>query len=547
MDQDSSFISHTSCEACGSSDGNAIYSNSTTYCFACQKSGKYDLQEEASMEFEVITDYIPATEIRGLQERKITKPVMAHYGCTVKTDPKTGEFLEHWYPYSKNGEVVGHKIRGVADKRFSSKGDLKQTELFGQKEFQGGGKKLVITEGELDAMALAQAFQDKYNRIFPVVSVPSGAQSAAKAILTNREWVRSFDEVILMFDMDEPGQAALSEAAKVVGADKVKIAKLKAKDPSAELIEFGSDALVNTIWNAAPWQPAGVINAKDAWEDYMADKDAIYQPFPGFLTTLNERIHGLRLGSITMLTSGTGCGKTTFVKEVCYDILQNTNDMIGLVSLEESTAETIRGFISLDLNKRVGLPNVVTTEEEEKAAFERTLGTGRTIILDHNGSCEDASLVEKLEFMALSGCKYLVLDHISIAVSEAADGNTNGAIDSLMSTLLKLCKRHDIHIMVISHLRKVGGGSLAFEAGGDIQMDDLKGSGSLKQISAQVISLSRNLSAEDERDRNTVKVSVLKDRFTGATGPAGCFRYDQKTGRLERAEAVDSNGFHNGG
>lgn len=530
------FLGHESCEACGSSDAKAIYEGGTSYCFACQNWERFEEEEVSVEEFEVIQPTAGAPEdVRGFKERRITKQISEFFG--VRSKVVNGEITEHWYPYGD-----AWKKRTVETKQFVAVGNKKNAGLFGQHLFSSG-RKLVITEGELDAMAMAQAFQEQTGKIWPVVSVPDGAQSAAKALLKERDWVRGFDEVIIMFDQDEPGIKAAQEAAKIVGADKAKIAKLTRKDPSEVLVEDGSGALRDAFWNAEKWQPAGIINGKDIWDTYQAEKDAVYQEFPVFLGRLNKNIHGVRAGSITMLTSGTGCGKTTFVKEFIYNILMTTDEHIGLVSLEESVAETARGFISLALDKRVGLPGVETTEAEEREAFDRTLGTGRVLMLDHQGSCEDSSLVDKLEFLALSGCKYIVLDHITIAVSETADGNTNAAIDALMSTMLKMTKRHDCHITCISHLRKVGGGDKSFEDGGDISMDDLRGSGSLKQISAQVIALSRNLSAESDLERNTVKVKVLKDRWTGATGWAGAYRFDFKTGRLENAAMTDEHGF----
>ena len=539
--EESQFIGHTSCEACGSSDANAQYDNGTTYCFACQTWDNPVEEEQAIEDFDEVVPFTVPEVHKGFRDRLITKAIAEHYGVTVRLDD--GEIAEHWYPYTKDGVVTGYKVRTVADKQFKAVGDKKKADLFGQSLFHPGGNRVIITEGELDALAVAQASHDKYGRVYPVVSVPDGAQSAAKACLQHREWLRSFGEVILMLDNDEHGIAAASECAKVIGADKVKIAKLSTKDASDEYIKAGESAIHQAMWNAAPWQPAGIMNAKDAWEIYTSEKDAEYQEFPPFLRKLNERIHGVRTGSITMLTSGTGCGKTTFVKEFVYNILTTTDESIGLVSLEESVSETVRGFLSLDLNKRVGIPGVDVSEEEEKAAFDRTLGTGRVYMLDHQGSCEDSDLTDKLEFLAVSGCKYIVLDHITIAVSESRDGNTNAAIDALMSELLKITKRHDCHVTCISHLRKVGQADKSFEDGGDISMDDLRGSGSLKQISAQVIALSRNLSAESDRERHTVKVKVLKDRWTGSTGWAGCYRFDGETGRLENAVEIDENGF----
>jgi twinkle protein len=63
---------------------------------------------------------------------------------------------------------------------------------------------ITITEGEIDALSVSQAFRNKY----PVVSVPNGAQSAAKALAENYEYLDKFDKIVLMFDMDKPGREA---------------------------------------------------------------------------------------------------------------------------------------------------------------------------------------------------------------------------------------------------------------------------------------------------------------------------------------------------
>jgi len=152
-------------------------------------------------------------------------------------------------------------------------------------------------------------------------------------------------------------------------------------------------------------------------------------------------------------------------------------------------------------------------------------------LLDHQGSVSDNSLMEKIEFMAASGCKFIYLDHITLAVSEV-DGSVNESMDKLMSDLLKCCKKFDVWIGVVSHLRKTGGGTKTFEEGANITEDALKGSGSLKQIAFQIIGFSRNKYEEDEFERQRVKISVLKNRFTGFTGPAGHARFDSDTGRL---------------
>ncbi|NIR15301.1 MAG: toprim domain-containing protein, partial [Desulfobacterales bacterium] len=67
-----------------------------------------------------------------------------------------------------------------------------------------------ITEGYLDAMSVSQVQNHKW----PVVSVPNGAAGAANAIRKNLKWLEdNFEEIVLMFDMDEDGQKAALECA----------------------------------------------------------------------------------------------------------------------------------------------------------------------------------------------------------------------------------------------------------------------------------------------------------------------------------------------
>jgi len=69
-------------------------------------------------------------------------------------------------------------------------------------------------------------------------------------------------------------------------------------------------------------------------------------------------------------------------------------------------------------------------------------------------------------------------------------------------------------------------------------MDDIRGSGSIKQISFDIIAFARNMNAEKDVERNQIKMAVLKARFTGLTGPVEGARFNHKTGRLEALDFV---------
>jgi twinkle protein len=528
------FLHHMSCLKCDSSDGYGAYDDGWGKCFSCDESYKWDTQEEKevtqtifkkeamagpSLSIEDISQY--AT--RGFRERGIPKPITEFFGVKAGVD-STGNITEHFYPYGVD-RTVGYKIRKLP-KEFRSVGTIEG--LFGQQQFNGG-KRLVIVEGEIDAMSVAYAYHQRHNgKIYPVVSLPSA--SGLKQLLAQRDWVRRFDEVILMLDNDEAGQKALAEACKIVGVDKVKIAKLRTKDANEELMTHGPTAVLEAIWDAQPWSPAGILQGQELWDKFMERQATESVPYPACLEGVNEKTKGMRFGEVDLFTSGTGSGKSTVIKEIILHVKETTPDSIGIISLEESPGDTVEKFIGMQMQKN--LSEIELTPEEQMESFEQVFGDKRIKILDHQGSVSDDSLMNKIETLALMGCKYLILDHITLAVSEV-EGDTNSAIDKVMSDLLKIAKKHDVWLGVISHLRKVGGGGKAFEEGRIPSLDDIKGSGSIKQISFQVIAFARNLIAQDNRERNTIKIRVLKSRFTGRTGDAGGALYNEDTGRLE--------------
>ena len=248
---------------------------------------------------------------------------------------------------------------------------------------------------------------------------------------------------------------------------------------------------------------------------------------------LNEKLKGMRFGEITLWTSGTGSGKSTLLREIVYHLIKTTKDSIGILSLEEGPPETARKLAGMALNKNPAKEEIPL--EELKIGYDELFGEDRIMVLDHQGSISDGSIMNFMEFMCLSGVKYLFIDHITILASEGAQGLTgNEAIDKTMNDLLRIAKKYDVWIGLISHLRKTDNQGKSFEEGKLPSMDDIKGSGSIKQISMDIIGFSRNTVSEDPMERNTIKTKVLKCRYTGLTGPSGSFYYDFDTGRLKK-------------
>ena len=420
-------------------------------------------------------------------------------------------------------------------KEFTVIGGLGSVKLFGESSFQAGGKRLVITEGEEDALAIAEAYNQYNGKIYPVVSIPSS--SNLNPVRTSRDFIRSFDEVILWTDGDDAGKRARDQLAKLIGYDvSLKVASSSEKD-ACDQMKKGYRTVLESIWNATKYNPQGILTSKDLWKE-LEDYNKIESlPYPAAFTGLNRCLKGMRGGEITLWTSGTGAGKSTMLREIAWHILQTTEDKVGIISLEESPAETAKKMAAMALNRNPAEENLEL--EELRQGFDSVFGDDRVLVLDHAGAITE-SIVEQLNYMAIQGCKYLFVDHITILVSEGAEGLTgNEAIDKVMNDLLRVAKTHNVWIGLVSHLRKLQTAGKSFEGGIMPSLDDIRGSGSIKQISNDIIAFSRN----SEEGDNKIDMRVLKCRYTGLTGNAGCVMYDRDTGRLNPCEGSTDDDF----
>jgi twinkle protein len=547
------------CLKCDSTNARQVYEDLTSFCFSCRKWFKPQEGEEPEPKRSYgLREIAPRTTINDIELcpskplllRKITTPVMEFFGVKTQTDT-SGNISAHFYPY-ENGRA--YKCRWLP-KEFGwiPKGEP-SADLFGRDKFNSGGKRVIVVEGEIDVMSVAQASFERYQgKIYPVVGMSSSVM--IKSLLDHRDWLRSFDEVVLFLDQDEAGQKALKEAIKIIGTDKVKIVKSNLKDANEVLVTSGSAELMRLIFDAAPYIPAGMISTSEIWARMVARQNQVAIPYPPCVRGLNMKLRGVRGGEISLFISGTGSGKSTLMKETAIHLVNFQDKLtliiddinsrlepdqepvlpfeikVGIVSLEEPPEETGSKLAAMQLRRNPEEEHISLSDL--KKGFDEIFHNDNIMLLDHQGSMNDSSIIDKLEHMILSGCTHLIVDHITILVSEGAAGLTgNEAIDKVMNDLLRLTTRYpNVWIGLVSHLRKTSTGK-PFEQGEMPSIDDIKGSGSIKQVSHDIIAFCRNMTDEDEDERNHIMMSVLKCRRTGKTGPVPGAKYDSKTGRL---------------
>ena len=177
------------CPNCGSKDNLARYSDGHAWCFGCghyeHPDGKTEIRERKSSTAKGLIE----GEYRGIKSRGITEATCRHFGYQVS---QSNGKVCHIAPYrDSDGAVVAQHIR-YPGKRFAWTGDAKKAILFGQHLWRDGGKMLVVTEGELDAMSVSlvllrksgehllkqEVFYGARNQVYDGVQARGGAPSA---------------------------------------------------------------------------------------------------------------------------------------------------------------------------------------------------------------------------------------------------------------------------------------------------------------------------------------------------------------------------------
>jgi len=520
--EESTFLHHAPCPHCGSSDANSVYDDGHQFCFACQT---YTASEDGGTPQQVPTkrnkDLITG-EFRPFPKRKLTEETARKFGYQFG---KLGGVSVQIAPYfDKDGNLVAQKIR-TPSKDFKVLGDISSALPYGA-QLWGKGKKLVVTEGEIDCMSVSQAQGNKW----PVVSIPNGAQGAKKHMVKNFEFYDGFAEIVLMFDQDEPGRKAAQECAELFSPGKAKIAALPLKDANELLVAGREQEIIQAVWNAKPYRPDGIISGEDLWTE--VSKEDLIQSVPYPWRVLNEVTRGARKGELVTLTAGSGVGKSAIVREIAHHLIQS-GETVGMIMLEENPKRTALGLMGIALDKPLHLTREGVSPEDLRNAFSSTVGSGRVFLYDHFGSSDIDNLVNRVRYLARGcGCNWIILDHLSIVISGLGDGDERRLIDNAMTYLRTLVEETGVGLFLVSHLRRPEGDK-GHEQGAKTALSQLRGSHSIAQLSDMVIGLERNQQGDNP---NTTTIRVLKNRFSGETGIAGYLAYSQETGRLIETE-----------
>jgi len=378
-------------------------------------------------------------------------------------------------------------------------------------------------------MTVSQMQQNKW----PVVSVPNGAQGAAKSIAEAIEWLEGYEQVIFMFDQDDAGKEAVKECCEMLSPGKSFIARLPMKDANECLLNGRGKDIIQAMWDAKAYRPDGVIDIETLVEEASADIEmGLDWPW----AALTEKTYGRRRGELYGFGGGTGCGKSTLFKQVAMHVLKNDHLPVGLIMLEEPPKLTAKTLAGMMMGLRVHVPGVEYDREELKRTIAG-LG-GKVFMYDHFGSMSFEVIREKIRYMVRAlGIRDIFLDHLT-ALAASIDTDERKAIDKIMAKLSSLTQELDCTIYYVSHLTTPDG--KAHEEGGRVLEKQFRGSRAIAYWSHFLFGIER-----DKQSGEVTVFRVLKDRYTGdAAGLRFGLKYSTETGLLDECALPEEGKKH---
>ena len=114
---ESTFLYHSSCPSCGSSDGNSVYSDGHTYCFVCNAYSSGGDDDSGKQKKTAMLKGNPV---------KLGKRGLSEETCRKYRIHKDGETLRMHY-FDKNGQVCAAKVK-TKDKDFWMEGNNTEKE-----------------------------------------------------------------------------------------------------------------------------------------------------------------------------------------------------------------------------------------------------------------------------------------------------------------------------------------------------------------------------------------------------------------------------------
>jgi twinkle protein len=440
-------------------------------------------------------------------------------GLDIEIADTMGASFKSWefrFDYLDRGELRYRKIRRERDKQWRIEPNGQRLQLWnidGLRELPSRPREaLVLTEGEFDAIAVAQACRGIF-----VSSVPNGSagKRSEGEILVKADsrfaylWgpdeklipeIDQFDRIILATDSDGPGLILRDEIAMRIGESRCWFVTYPAgcKDPNDVLLRHGEEALCRVFAEAKPMRPGYLIKPSEIPPRRMAET---YSTGMGFL---DEHLMLIR-PELFIFTGEPTHGKGQFIRSMTFHLAEAHGFKIAYLTPEDPAHRLQRDM------RRFALRNVQHRNSEAIELAGRWCD--QHFRISQPPDDEDLTIkmvMDEMESAALHhDCQVFCLDPWNEVLHSRGSQSETEYIGETLVKLKRKARRYGLILIIAAHPVKI-------KKGEETRLYDISGSAHWRNKADHGVVLYR-----PSQKSNSLKITIEKSKDHETMGVPG--------------------------
>jgi twinkle protein len=479
-------------------------------------------QEPAKICKKVLPKNITPEAMEWFNKRMISTAALKQYEVC-----STGPVVA--FPCYKGKDLYCVKYRDTSkEKAFHAEADTTKT-LFGWQAIPDYAREVIITEGEMDALAYA-------TQGLPAMSIPMGAGVGA-----NQNWIEQdyddlqrFDTIYLSMDMDDAGQKVKVELVKRLGRERCRIVKLPLKDANECLL--AGMQLDKFISESEYEDPEELKCATHFFGDVMNLLNGIDETMGHHLPwNKTQDKFRMRDSEVTLWHGWNGSGKSMVLSHILSGLI--CNEIPVCIASMEMPPKQLLGRMYQQISGQ-------TQPAQTLAETINTKAMPFCWLINYHGSMKGDRILSLFEYAFMRfGCNHFVVD--SLTKCGLAEDDYNGQ-KLLVEKFSDFSHKNKVHTHIVAHDRKGENENIT------PSKMDIRGSGSISDLVENVINVWRNKPKEervqeitnngftemppDIKDKPDCLLTVQKQRNYDFEGKIGLYFNVPSHQYLERSE-----------
>lgn len=522
------------CPYCGGgdhADKNTFSVNMKTGMFKCLRSScdKHGAFVTLARDFSFALDFGDTTEkvyrklpqrktetkpeaVLHLQKRGIGENTVKRYGITVQ---KNNENVLVFPFYNEEGVLTTVKYR----KANFQKGVDKNKEwfepgtepiLYGMHVARNYREPLVITEGQIDALSLAEVGVEN------ATSVPNGCTSFGW-ITSCYAYVSRFPSILVMGDCEKGRVTLVEKISKAFQKPVYYVPPDRyygAKDANEILQSYGKETLLSSFRSAVEYMPAHILQ--------LADVEPVdYSTMPRIKTgvgLLDNLLGGLYFGQLCIISGKRGEGKSTLVGQIILEAVEQGYPALAYSG--ELSSGQFRTWLDFQAAGPGHVKAVRTSGKYTEYAVEKKVRDrisawyrGKVYLYDNESvyGDEQESVLQTIESaITRFGIRLIVIDNLMTAMETASPDAVYHEQGVFARKLKALALRYDVVVVLVAHMRKFSSERKDKDM---VDADSIAGSGEMANRADTIIAYGRE--PENESGTQAGLLFLTKNRTNG--------------------------------